>query len=103
MTIATTSENGSTRKNSFAISIGKKSSVHDSVEKKINEELEQLQNGTLPPFYIGPAQCAVPIHFELLATLQDQPERRSANHLWGGQHMLPVGVFLVTTPHCTTS
>ena len=81
MTIATTKENGHSLKNTFAIAIGKKGKCHDEVERKINNDLVQLQNGTLPPFYIGGAKCDVHIHFELLATLQDQPERRGANHL----------------------
>lgn len=84
MTIATTKEDGHTLKNTFAIAVGKKGICHDEVERKINDDLEQLQNGTLPPFYIGGAKCTVHVHFELLATLQDQPERRSANHLLHG-------------------
>ena len=88
MTIATTKEDGHTLNNTFAIAIGKKNQCHDEVERKINNDLEKLQNGTLPPFYVGRVKCAVHIHFELLATLQDQPERRSANHLLHGNATL---------------
>lgn len=88
MTIATTKEDGHTVNNTYVVAIGKKSKSHDEVEQRINDDLEQLQSGTLPPFYLGTAKCAVHIHFELLATLQDQPERRSANHLIAGNGRL---------------
>jgi hypothetical protein len=84
MTIATTKENGHKTNNTYTIAMGRKGLDHDPVEQKINEELKLLQEGTLPPFYIGTTKKCVHVYFELLATLQDQPERRSANHLGMG-------------------
>lgn len=84
MTIATTKENGHKINNTYVIAIGKKKCNHDAIEQRIINDLDLLKSGTLPPFYVGPMKKSVHMHFELMATLQDQPERRSANHLMAG-------------------
>jgi hypothetical protein len=54
---------------------------HDSVEKKFAEELLLFKNGNAMDFYRGGILKNVRVHLELLASLQDQPERRKANYI----------------------
>lgn len=68
--------------NTYTIACGEKGLSHDAVERKINLELEVLSKGI--PFYVGALNKKVKVCFGVLATLADQPERRSANCLTGG-------------------
>lgn len=83
-TIGTLASKGQQMRATYPIAVGKKHADHDSVEKKFADELRLLQSGTLPPFYVGTIKKCINLHFELFATLQDQPERRFSNKLLGG-------------------
>jgi hypothetical protein len=65
----------------YSIAIGPESENHACVEEKFMEELEMFKNGTNVSFYHGRLQRNVIVYLELLVSLQDQPERRSANYI----------------------
>lgn len=69
----------------YPISFGLKNSNHQIVEEKMNIELFGLsspQQNNL--FYHKQSDSMVRVHFELLLSLQDQPERRSCSGLMLG-------------------
>ena len=68
----------------YAISIGLKSQSHDVVERKFVNELEELKSGRNNTFFCKERQCNVKVHFEIVAYLADQPERRSLNYIMLG-------------------
>ena len=68
----------------FPISIGLKSDSHDAVEKQYVNELIELGNGINNLFYCARRKKYVTVHFEIIASLGDQPERREMNYLIGG-------------------
>ena len=84
MTIATTKGNGNRVSNTYPIAIGKKGDSHDSVERKINQDLMRLRDGSVGPFYDGKARKQLYLFFDVFANLQDQPERRNSNYLTAG-------------------
>jgi hypothetical protein len=84
LTIGTINAGGQELRATYPLAVGKKGVCHDAVEKIHARELNPLKNGTLPPFYMGCNKRTVRLNFELYATLQDQPERRTANKLIGG-------------------
>lgn len=84
LTIGTINAGGQTMRATYPLAVGKKGVCHDVVERIHARELNPLKNGTLPPFYMGCNKRTVRLNFELYATLQDQPERRTANKLIGG-------------------
>jgi len=67
----------------FPIAVGKKGSSHEAVEMAFEDELKRLQSGTCL-FFNKSSNTEVPVYLELLVSLQDQPERRSTNHLMLG-------------------
>lgn len=84
-TIATLLEDGNRIQNTYPISIGRKGVSHDEVERKISEELQQLQDvKNSSPFYVASTNKHMEAYFEVLATLADQPERRASNYLGHG-------------------
>jgi len=83
MTMATQLNDGHRFQNTYPIAVGKKGDSHDDVEKMIDQEVKKLAKG-VDPFYVGAHKKMLPIHFGLLATLQDQPERRTSNGLAAG-------------------
>ena len=84
MTIGTLKDNGHSTKHTYPLAVGKKADYHDDIERFYATELEMLKSPNLDPFYVGTMKKKAALHFELIATLQDQPERRSANHIHGG-------------------
>ena len=68
----------------FPISIGLKSNYHDEVEKRFVDELIELGNGINNVFYCATEKRNVAVHFEIIASLGDQPERREINYLMAG-------------------
>jgi hypothetical protein len=68
----------------YPIAIGPESENHACVEEKFMEELEMFKNGKNVSFYHGRLQRNVIVYLELLVSLQDQPERRSANYVMLG-------------------
>ena len=68
----------------YAISIGLKEQSHDKVESQFVCELEELRSGKNNTFFSKEKQCNVKVHFEVIAYLADQPERRSLNYLMLG-------------------
>jgi hypothetical protein len=69
----------------YPIALGLDKQSHESVEKKVTEELLSFQNGNTIDFYHGGIQKNVRVHLELFASLQDQPERRKANDIMLGR------------------
>jgi hypothetical protein len=60
------------------------------------EELNMFKNGMNVSFYHGRLQRNITVYLELLVSLQDQPERRSANYimLGGSRYTARCGVVL---------
>ncbi|MFO0446392.1 MAG: hypothetical protein ACK51L_01875 [bacterium] len=69
----------------YPIALGLDKQSHESVEKKFAEELLLFKNGNAMDFYRGGILKNVRVHLELLASLQDQPERRKANYIMLGR------------------
>ena len=66
----------------YPIAIGLKKSCHEEVEEKFAADLKLLCKGTeLGLFYSAAHGKNINLHAEIFATLQDQPERRSANFI----------------------
>ena len=74
-------------KNTYIISMGLKSSNHSDVERKYLKECEELGNGIDNIFYAMKLRRHVYVHFEIIAAIADQPERRSMNNLMLGNSM----------------
>jgi hypothetical protein len=74
---------GHPEKWTYPIALGKKQSDHNEVEQQFAEELEKLRSGTCV-FYNSCTQSYVKVYLELIASLQDQPERRGSNYLMLG-------------------
>ena len=63
----------------YPIAIGKKASSHESVEERFASEVIELSSGDNNWFYCESLKKSVRVHVEMMASLQDQPERRQAN------------------------
>ena len=68
----------------YPIAIGTDGVSHEEVEQLFAEELMSLSSGKDNEFYHGGLRKNVKVIFELLASLQDQPERRSVNYIMLG-------------------
>ena len=68
----------------YPIAMGLKGQCHDGVEELYANELKQFQQHPLPLFYHGGRKKMVRVYVGLLASLQDQPERRGANYILRG-------------------
>jgi hypothetical protein len=74
------------------------------------DECNELSNGTNNIFYYMKEQRNVVVHFELIASLGDQPERRSMNYLMLGNstfssrygYAANVGAIWQYLPSCST-
>jgi len=71
------------REQTFAVALGPKGECHDQIEHEFSSELESLCSIQSKYFFEG-SKSMVPVYAELSLSLQDQPERRSANYLLGG-------------------
>ena len=74
-------------KNTYAISVGLKSVDHDAVEDQFLKETMELSNGVNNTFYSMHLKRNVKVHFEIIASLADQPERRSMNKIMLGNSL----------------
>ena len=74
-------------KNTYAISIGLKSVDHDAVENRFLKETMELSNGVNNTFYSMILKRNVKVHSEIIASLADQPERRSMNKIMLGNSL----------------
>ena len=68
----------------YPIAIGLESDSHEAVEQLFASELMEFRSGANVTFYHAGQRCNATVHLELFASLQDQPERRSANYLMLG-------------------
>ena len=70
--------------NTYPISIGLKGENHDMIESEFAKELEDLSNGRDNNFFCMRTKKWIKVHFEVIAFLGDQPERRSINKIMLG-------------------
>ena len=68
----------------YPIALGLESDDHEEVEQKFAEELMQFSSDKAMDFYHGALKRNVRVYMELFVSLQDQPERRSANYIMLG-------------------
>ena len=68
----------------YTISIGQKQDNHDPIEERFKKELHDLSNGKNNMFYSMNTRSNIRVHFEIIAFLGDQPERRGINQLMLG-------------------
>ena len=76
--------NENRRNDTVPIAIGLKSDSHDIVERNFVEEINELSSGINNKFYCSRMKKHVSVHFEIIASLGDQPERRELNYLSAG-------------------
>jgi len=68
----------------YPIAVGSDGVSHDEVEARFAFELNQFKTGREVSFYHGSKKKNVIVYIELLASLQDQPERRKGNGIMLG-------------------
>ena len=68
----------------YPVSIGLKSDNHDVIEHKYIKDCTDLRYGKDNIFYYMREKRNIHVHYELIASLGDQPERRSMNYLMLG-------------------
>ncbi len=73
--------------NTYPIAISRENVSHECIEKEFSMELKKFQSGESVTFYYGLLKRNVTVSLELLVSLQDQPERRSANSIMLGGSM----------------
>ena len=67
--------------NTYTLSIGLKSSSHDCVEEKCIHEYIKLASARNNIIYCARRKINFHVYFEIIASLGDQPERRSMKHM----------------------
>jgi len=70
-------------RNTYPIAIGRKMDSHEVVEKAFADELIELRSGNLQ-FRLGKFGALVYVYGDIIASLQDQIERRSMNYIMLG-------------------
>jgi hypothetical protein len=83
-TVVTTFENSAPKLFTAPVGVGPKGVDHSVVEEKFHEEMLKLSTNSLIPMYNGHTKSLVGVHAEVIASLNDQPERRSCLCLSGG-------------------
>ena len=69
----------------YIVALGEKSANHEPVEAAFATTLMELSDNTAPvEFLFGSDKLVHRVAVHLVASLADQPERRSANHIRGG-------------------
>ena len=68
----------------YPISIGLKASNRNLIEEIFVQECIELSNGINNVFYYMQERRNVVVHFDIVTSLGDQPERRSMNYLMLG-------------------
>jgi hypothetical protein len=69
--------------NTYVIAVGPKGDSHDAVEEAFAKELEELRSGNTK-FRVGKLGHEVYVFADIVASLQDQIERRSMNYMMLG-------------------
>jgi hypothetical protein len=95
--------------NTYPIAIGRKADSHDAVEEEFAQDLQDLRSGNLQ-FRVGKYGILVYVYADILASLQDQIERRSSNCVmlgssthsarWG--HVCDISAISGQLPSCQT-
>ena len=65
--------------NTYPLSVGPKSGDRQKLEESFKQELDRFSRGNLIRMYNGHTKSMCLVHLELLASVQDQPERRAEN------------------------
>jgi len=86
--------------NTYPIAISRDNVSHECIEKEFSMELKKFQSGESVTFYYGLLKRNVTVHLELLVSLQDQPERRSANSIMLGGSMYTARWGVLTKLWC---
>ena len=84
LTFVSTSFSENKVQDTYPISIGLKEVSHDIIEREFISELESLKSGENNVFFSMKLKRNVTVHFEVIACLGDQPERRCINYLMLG-------------------
>lgn len=87
VTICSCHDNKHCTDNTYPIALGPKGSNHDPIEDKFASELISLSDPEQRAdnwFYEARTGTMVLVYAEMFVVLQDQPERRGANHLLAG-------------------
>ena len=63
--------------NTYLLSLGKSGDDHEEIETHFARELNELKEGINNIFYSSFHRKRIGVHFEIVAVLADQPERRS--------------------------
>ena len=71
-------------RDTYPLSIGLKSKNHENIERMIVRELNELSSGINNDFYSAALKRRVLVHFEIIVSLGDQPERRPLNYIMNG-------------------
>ena len=66
-------------RNTYPLSIGPKSGDRQKLEEAFKQDLDRFRQGDLIKMYDGHTKSMCYVHLELLASVQDQPERRAEN------------------------
>jgi hypothetical protein len=86
--------------NTYPIAISRDNVSHECIEKEFSMELKKFQSGESVTFYYGLLKRNVTVSLELLVSLQDQPERRSANSIMLGGSMYTARWGVLTKLWC---
>ncbi len=70
--------------NTYPIAVGRDNVCHECIEKVFSLELAKFRSGESITFYHGALKRNAIVYLELLVSLQDQPERRSADSIMLG-------------------
>ena len=68
----------------YPIIIGPKKESHEEAEARLQKDLEILQSKDCPLMFCGKTKKMKRVYGEMIASIQDQPERRGANNLMLG-------------------
>ena len=110
VTFISQSFSDNTLEDTYTISIGLKNKCHDAIEREFVKELEQLKNGKNNLFFSIKRKQYVTVHFEVIAFLGDQPERRAINYImlgnsmFGARYMYSANISAISKylPMCTS-
>lgn len=84
VTIAPPPEKIHSLTHTYPIALGQDGDSHEEVEDRFAKELLSFSSGECMTFYHGGLKRDVNVYLELFVSLQDQPERRSANYIMLG-------------------
>ena len=81
----------------YPISIRLKASEHQNIESMFVQECSELSQGKNNVFYSMQENKNAHVHFEIIASLGDQPERRSINYLMLGNSTFFLDIVMLQT------